>query len=167
MRAIRLVLPLAALAAFSTPAQAQEAVDGDTLATEAPAPSAEEFAEKLRDPALQSAMSATIAILGEVMLDAPVGSLVQAMDGALDRVAEEAGTAAPKRSDIAPDATLRDMLGPDGDRLTTELAERVPQAMNAAAGMSGAIERMVPVLQDMAERMKRALPARLPTLRRD
>lgn len=169
MRAIRFVLTMAALSIAATPAAAQEAADADAPARQLPP--AEEFAEQLRDPQLQATVTATVAILGEVMLDMPVGPLVQAMDHAVDRMAEETGTDAPERTDISPGATLRDMIGPGGDRMTTELAERVPQAMDAAAGMSGAVARIIPVLQDMAEKMKRALPARLParlpTLRRD
>lgn len=154
MRVIPCALALSA-GALLTPALAQDAADDA------------ELADALRDPQTQATASATVAILGEVMLDLPVGPLVEAMDGAVDRVAEQAGTPAPPRPEIAPDASLRDMLGPQGDRLSVELAERVPQAMDAAAGVAGATERTAPVLQDLGERLKRALPVRLPFLRQD
>ncbi len=159
MRMIRTALTLAACALSTTPVIAQDA-DADSEAQ-----TAGEFADALRDPQTQATVTAAVAILGEVMLDLPIGPLVSAMDEAVDRAAEQAGTSAPPRPELAPDASLRDMLGPQGDRLTVELAQRVPQAMDAAAGMAGAARQAVPVLQDLAERLKRALPAGLPVMR--
>lgn len=161
MRAILSVLPVALLAAANTPAMAQDAAPADE------ATDASDIAATLRDPQVQATATATAAILGEVLLDLPVGPLVQAMDEAVDRLAEETGTEAPARTEVAPDATLRDMLGPKGDKVATELATRVPQAMDAAADMAGAVEEMRPALEELGERMKRALPARLPVPRRD
>jgi hypothetical protein len=153
--------PLATLAFAASPVSAQSATGS---ASEA---SAHELSDTLRDPQVKATVAATVAILGEVMLDLPVGPLVEAMDEAVARVAEETGTAVPADRAVDPDATLRDVLGPDGDRLTTRLAERVPQAMDTAAGLSEAAEAMVPRLRDAAERLKRTLPARMPVLSRD
>lgn len=164
MRAIRSIPlmfgPLAALGLAATPASAQESDEAEVVV-------AEDLSETLRDPQVQATATATVAILGEVLLDMPVGPLVEAMDEAVDKLARETGTETPPRKDVDPDATLRDMLGPDGDRVSVELAERVPQAMDAAAGMTGAIEAALPKLKEAAERMKRSLPARLPVLSRD
>lgn len=158
--------PLAALSLTVTPAAAQAASENDKAATRE-ADAADGIAETLRNPQIQATAAATVAILGEVMLDMPIGPLVQALDEVIDRAAANTGTQAPERSDIASDATVRDLAGPAGDRLAVELAERVPQAMDAAAGMSSAAQRMVPVLQEAAGRIRRSLPTRLPTLQRD
>ena len=82
-------------------------------------------------------------------------------------LADEAGTQAPARSEVAPDATLRDLVGPQGDRMATELATRVPQAMEAAAEVAVAVEKAKPALGKLAAKMKRALPANFPSFPRD
>ena len=97
MRAIRsiplLFGTLAALGLAASPASAQESDETETTA-------AEDLSETLRDPQVQATATATVAILGEVLLDMPVGPLVEAMDEAVDKIAREAGTEAPPRKDV-------------------------------------------------------------------
>jgi hypothetical protein len=56
------------------------------------------------------------------------------------------------------DARLRDLAGPEADRLPGEIGHRVPQAMGAAAGMAGAVEDMLPEINATVDRLRNALP---------
>lgn len=165
MSAIRLAPPFVALALIGTPALAQDAAPTDDSAT-APVESSD-VVSTLRDPQVQATATAAAAILGELLLDVPVGPLVAVMDDTVDRLADEAGTQPPARTEVAPDATLRDLVGPQGDRMATELATRVPQAMEAAAEVAVAVEKAKPALGKLAAKMKRALPANFPSFPRD
>ena len=140
----KLIIPAAALAAFSVPAAAQEApVDGIDTAPLA------EMAEQMRDPAKQQELSAMLQAMTQVLLDAPIAPLAKAA----------ADMAGEKAEDIDPDLTLRQMT-PDAEVVTDEIARNVPRMMDMMSGMSEGLAAMTPALKEMAERMKDAFPAR-------
>ena len=140
---MRLPLIAALLVAAPLPAMAQD---------EAPDTSA--LAERLTDPATQEQAAALTGVLMRALMEMPVGPLVEAMDG----VAAEMDMPAPPPSNIAPDARLRDVVGPQGDAAAMQLARRMPEMMETMAGMAGALEGMMPRLREMAQRLPRRLP---------
>jgi hypothetical protein len=105
--------------------------------------------EELNDPANQLAMSAMLVAMSEALLDMDVAPL--------KKMAEATGADTPLR-DLPPDARLRDLVGPDADRMQQDLARRTPEMMGRMAGMAGALGEMLPQLRAMADRMKDAMP---------
>ena len=103
-----------------------------------------ELTEKLTDPEFQAQMAEAMGAMGEVLLDMPVGPLVEAAE----KMAGE------PVADIDPDATVRDLAGDDAERVTDEVAEKLPHMMDAMAGMAEGLQAMLPALEAMAERMK-------------
>ncbi|MBU0669402.1 MAG: hypothetical protein KKG32_04945 [Alphaproteobacteria bacterium] len=137
-------LPFALLAA---PALAQE-VD--------PAPAAEtetldRMAQSLSDPVRQAQLAATLAALTEIALDIPLAPIVEPL-------AEAAGEPAGQ---VDPDLTLRRMA-PRSDDLARTIQERLPQAMDRMAGLSGGLAALVPALRGMADQLETALPPETP-----
>ncbi len=106
-------------------------------------------AAKLSDPRLQNAMAGAIAAMSEAMLDMKMAPFAKAMESMGDKDAAR---------EIDPDATLRDMAGPEAARMPQELSRKVPAMMGAMAGMAGAMEAMLPQFKAMGERMKDAMP---------
>lgn len=106
--------------------------------------SASELSDRLSDPAEQERLAGMFAALGEIMLELPVGPMLQA-------TARAAGEDAP---DIDRDARLRDLAGPEAERLPEEISEKVPQVMGMMAGMAEGIETMRPLLEAWAETMR-------------
>jgi hypothetical protein len=108
-----------------------------------------EVARKLADPQAQAAASVALATLAETFLNmdiAPYARAVRAMGG---------GEAV---RDLPADARLRDLAGPDAERMPREIARGVPKAMGSAAEMAGAMEDMLPELERTARRLKDAIP---------
>jgi hypothetical protein len=132
------LLSLAAAAALApASASARDRALGDTT-------------ERLSDPAAQMAASAAIAAMAETVLNidiAPFARAVAAMGGGGDTL-----------RDLPPDARLRDLAGPDAERMPREIARSVPRAMGSAAEMASAVQAMLPELRDTARRMRDALP---------
>lgn len=126
---------LAAFALTPLPAAARESEPDDV-------------AKRLADPGTQIAATVALTALSEALLDIRIEPLRRALAAAGSDAAD----------DLPPDARLRDLAGPGADKLPGEIGRRVPQAMGAAAGMAGAVQDMIPEIQAMAERMKRALP---------
>ena len=106
--------------------------------------SASDLADRLSDPAEQERLAGMFAALGEIMLELPVGPMLEATTRA-------AGEDAP---DIDRDARLRDLAGPEAERLPEEISEKVPQVMGMMAGMAEGIETMRPLLEAWAETMR-------------
>lgn len=106
-------------------------------------------AETLSDPQAQLAASAALAAMAEAVLDIDIAPFARA-------VAAAGGGRAVR--DLPPDARLRDLAGPDAERMPREIARNVPRAMGSASEMAGALEDMLPQLKDAARRMKDALP---------
>ena len=111
-------------------------------------PDASRMAETMRDPQLQSAVSAAVRAMGDAMLDIPVGPLLGAAEAVRD----------PERSrTVDPRLTLGDIAGPDAGAVTDDLSRRLPSMMGAIGGMADAVEAMTPALDDVARQMSRAL----------
>jgi hypothetical protein len=138
---VRLLKTALLSAALVLPTAAQARAEGP----------AGDVAERLADPATQIAVTAMLASLAKAMLDLEVGPLA--------RSAGEA-TGDPDLRDIPPDARLRDLAGPDADRMEEKIARNTPRMMGSMAGMAEALDRMTPQLRAMARQMKDALPAR-------
>jgi hypothetical protein len=136
---------LAALALVPLPAAAREQEQGDV---------AQRLSQRLADPGTQVAVTVALTALSQALLDIKIEPLRRAMAAAGDMTGAGEGAAA----DLPLDARLRDLVGPGADKLPGEIGRRVPQAMGAAAGMTGAVQDMIPELKAMAERMKAALP---------
>ena len=110
-----------------------------------------EAAEKLSDPALQATLATALASLGKAMTSIRMAPFARAMESIGDR--EDA-------QDIAPDATLGDMIGPEAADMPRQLSERVPQLMNGMASMAGAFGEMLPQLEAIGRELRRSLPRR-------
>lgn len=138
---VRLLRTVMLAAALVLPASAQARSEGP----------AGKAAERLADPASQIAVTAMLASLAKAMLDLEIGPLA--------RSAGEA-TGDPELRDMPPDARLRDLAGPDAERMEEKIARGTPRMMGSMAGMAEALDRMTPQLRAMARQMKDALPAR-------
>ncbi len=136
-------LPLAALA---TPAFGQEEAqlppETETL---------EHLSDSLSDPVRQQQLADTLAVLTEVLLDLPLAPLVEPLAEATADIAGE------KPRPVDPDMTLRRMA-PGAGRLSGEIQDKLPRAMDAMARLSESFSVMLPALREMGERMKDALP---------
>jgi len=110
---ILLAVPALALVLAATPAAAR---DGGMS----------RMAEKMRDPATQRALAAAVAAMSDAMLDMPLEPFARAAEAVGDR------RAARKMHG----ATLRDVAGPDAERMPRELRRKLPAMMGAAGGMA-------------------------------
>lgn len=104
------------------------------------------MAEKLSDPLVQTQAAAMAAVMSQMVLDLKVGPMARAM-GEWDRNAR----------DIPPDARLGDLLGPDARSAPRDMAREVPRAMGKMGRTADAMEEMMPQIEAMAEKMRRAL----------
>lgn len=127
------VLACAALAAAPVPALAQ---DGETG----------ELSARLSDPATQTELAETLAVMSEVLLDLPLAPMAEA-------AAEMAGKD-PARVD--PDMTLRKMA-PGAGVVPDQIADKLPRMMDGMAGMASGMEAMMPALRTMADRMEASM----------
>ncbi len=112
------------------------------------APTAE-VAEKLSDPQAQMAAAAAMAAIAETILDIDIAPFTRAIDAA--------GGGSMVR-DLPRDARLRDLAGPEAERMPRKIARNVPKAMGAASEMAGAVDEMMPQLRETARRLKDAIP---------
>ena len=142
MRSAFIAASLAAIALVSSPAAARESEDERALG---------EMADTLSDPGAQMAFAAMLAGMSEALLDLRIEPMV--------RAAESMPGARPMR-DLPPDARLRDVAGPEAERMPSAIARETPRMMGAMAGMARGFEGMIPELRRMAERMKQAIPRR-------
>lgn len=116
-----------------------------------------ELADKLSDPFEQQKMAAMVGAVGEVLMQVPVGPLVEAVSRA---VPEDTGADMPE---VAPDATLRDLAGASGARqMQVEIAEKVPVMMGLLAGLVKGAETMRPALKDIGRQLQQQLSALKP-----
>lgn len=127
----------ASLVALPAHAFAQETEPESELAT---------VIEKMEDPVVQAGVAGMLAALSEAMLDMPIGPLVEAIERA---DGEPTG--------LEEDATIRDLAGPEAEDLPAEMAERVPEMMDAASGMARGFEAMMPMLRAWAEEMEASI----------
>lgn len=123
------------------------------LAAAAPLPAVAQDAEPdmsavtdtLSDPATQERMAHMFGMVMDVMMEMPVGQMAHSMAEATDREAPE----------IAPDARVRDVMGPESEELKYAMVDRVPQMMDMMGAMAGAFEAMLPQLREVADRLPR------------
>ena len=127
---------MASAAAVSAPALAQDA------------PRSSEIVEKLNDPVTQYAVAGMLSALSKALLEVQVAPVVKAMEGVTGRT-----------SDLPEDATVADLAGAYPEDVQDQLVDRVPAMMSGAGAMAGAVEAMLPQLEEMAERVRDALPA--------
>lgn len=138
---MRLLALTAVLAATAAPVSARAADDPD---------SSPRIAERLSDPLLQDTLASSIAIMGRVLMDMNVAPMMRAM----------AQATGDDPDYVDPDTTVGDIAGPDARYAPEEMAERVPEVMGTMAGMAEGMEAMVPAMRDMAEQIRRSIPAR-------
>ena len=117
-----------------------------------------EMAAKMGDPEVQRAMAAALETMSEALLDVPVGPFAEAARAMGKTMGDAEEDEDLER--LPPDATLRDLAGPEAERMPREMARRVPAMMGAMAGMAGMLEAMRPMLAAMAERMRDAAEGR-------
>ena len=104
----RIALPAAALGLAFLPAQASAQED-----------EIEAVAETLGDPDVQQAVAGTLAVITEILMEMPVGPMLEA-------AAEATGKDA---KDIDPDTRLRDIAGDRGARVSEDVERLTPRAM--------------------------------------
>ena len=100
---------------------------------------------EMADPARQQQVAAMAAAMAGMLLEMPVGPMLQSMA----RMAGEDPEA------IDPATRVADLAGPQAGEMPDEIAARVPEMMGSKAAMAGALEAMLPQLREMA----RNLPA--------
>ncbi len=118
------------------------------LAQDEASPAMAELSDRLSDPVEQEKLATMVGAMGEVLMELPVGPLVNAMAKAAP---EGSGMAKP---DIAPDATMRDLAGPGAERMQDEIADKVPVMMGMLAGLVEGLDALRPALKEMANRME-------------
>lgn len=140
--------PFAMLLALAAPsaAFAQESAPPDTHTALA------QMSETLADPEFQAQASVMAQVMMSTMLDLKVGPLAEAVQN-MRRSEPGLDEDEPGEAAIDPDARLRD-LAPGAEDLPEQIAERVPEAMNAMSGMSEGLQTMLPALMAMAEQMR-------------
>jgi hypothetical protein len=107
------------------------------------------IAKRLADPGTQAAAAAALAGMAEKILDIDISGYTRAIDAA--------GGASAVR-DLPPDAKLRDLAGPDAERMPRTIARNVPRAMGSAAKMAGAMEDLKPQIKETMRQLKDAIP---------
>ena len=137
------ILAATALAAVPFALSPLPATAQDQASTPAD-PAMEEMTDRMSDPVEQEKMAAMVNVMGQVLMELPVGPL-------LDAVAQMPGADVPQ---VEEGATMRDLAGPDADRLPGEISEKVPMMMGMLSGMLEGLSAMRPVLEGMAETME-------------
>jgi hypothetical protein len=106
------------------------------------------IARRLADPATQVAATLALTALAESLLDIKIEPFRRAMADAGDNAA----------SALPRDSRLRDLAGPEADKLPGEIGRAVPQAMGSASGMVSAVQDMIPAINAAMDRLREALP---------
>jgi len=141
--AVHSAICAATLAAVSLP--------GPAFAQEDPEAQERAFADAvdtMADPAVQEQAALMAAMLVGAVMEMPVGPLAEA-------AAQMAGEDAPA---IDPDARVRDLVGPQAANAPEIVAERLPEMMQAMAGMAGTFEQLLPQMRAIAENYAREMP---------
>ena len=111
----------------------------------------DEAVARLSDPAFQTSITTALAAMSEAMMGMKMAPFAKAMESMGDKDTPR---------DIDPDATLGDMMSPEGRAMPQEMAKRVPQMMTGMAGMASAMQQMLPQLETIGREMKRSVPRR-------
>jgi hypothetical protein len=112
-------------------------------------------ARQLGDPALQQSLSGALAMMMQAMMGMKMAPFARAMDSMGKTMGDKDAI-----SDIDPDATLGDLIGPESRDMPRQMSEKVPAMMSGMAGMAGAMEQMLPQLQAMGKQLQKAMPKR-------
>jgi hypothetical protein len=138
------LVPLAVFAALvPLPALAQDSAPGTDIES-----GLVQAAEAMRDPARQEQMAAMGHTMLGLLLEMPIGSLLQ---GAAEMAGEEPAS-------IDPETTLRELAGPKADEAPRALAEATPRMMSAMGTLAGALARMAPEMRRIGRDIARELP---------
>lgn len=103
-----------------------------------------EVAEELRDPARQAQIAASAEAVTDAVLAMPAAPLLRA-------VKEVAGE---DPDYVDPDVRVGDLVDPDTAEKSHEFAHRLPQMMGALAGLSVAVEDLLPELRERIEQAR-------------
>ncbi len=153
LRSVLLSLSLAAVLAAPVPAMARDRADKGL----------HEAVAKLSDPRTQQAFAGTITTLMQALMNmkaAPFTQMLDGMEGAMERATGEKSEDRQSARNIAPDATLGDLAGPEMRAMPEEMAAKLPAMMGAMAGMAGSMEAVLPELEAMGKQLKESLPRR-------
>ena len=146
---ITVLAPLAVL--VPAPLLAQEIEEEAPLALEETGRDFSDMAERLQDPRKQREMALMLRTMSEVLLDLPLAPLMEAVG----EVGEDlTGEEAPR---VDPDATLRS-VAPEAGRVPEQIERNLPRTLDAMGSMAEAFGKMMPELQDMADRLKDSVP---------
>ena len=117
--------------------------------------------QKLADPRLQRSIAGALAALTEALMDIKVAPFANAM-AQIEAVGENSGANGRRGAKLArqmdPNTTLRDLAGPGGANISSEIDHKLPQMMTALSGMSGAVETVLPQLEEIAKRVEQSIP---------
>jgi hypothetical protein len=114
-------------------------------------------ADALSNPALQQGIAGAMAAMMQAMMGIKMGPMARAMEGMGKSMGDsDAGM------DMDPDATLGDMMGPEGRDMPQELSAKVPAMMSGMAGMAGAMQQMLPQLEAMGKQLRKSIPRKFP-----
>lgn len=147
-RAVLACGPAAAALALILAPTAAEAREGRSEAQRGLA----EMSDRLNDPDMQRSMVGMLSALTDAMMSMRMEPFA--------RAAEKMG-APGSMGHIGRNTTLRDVAGPDAARMQRNMRDKLPQAMSAMAGMTGALEGMLPELEAMGKRMQETMGERL------
>ncbi|MDE2596084.1 MAG: hypothetical protein KGL44_04305 [Sphingomonadales bacterium] len=111
-----------------------------------------EMSDRLNDPETQQSLVGMLSALTDAMMNMRVEPFA--------RAAEKMGDRSSMRH-IGRNTTLRDVAGVDAAAMQRDMRQKLPQAMSATAGMTGAMESMLPELEAMARRMQDTMGDRL------
>ena len=142
MRRFAVVLLTAtSFAALAAPAAAHDHADPQSRGP------ARDIAETMADPELQDRMADAARGMSEAMLDIPLAPFARVLDAMGEHDAAD---------EMGRNATMRDVAGPDAERMPREMARRIPAMMGAMGGMAVAVERMLPELARIGDQMRRS-----------
>jgi hypothetical protein len=111
--------------------------------------------QQLNDPAMQQSISGALAMMMQAMMGMKMGPMAKAMEGMGKSMGDKDAA-----MNIDPDATLGDMIGPEGRDMPREMSAKVPAMMSGMAGMAGAMQQMLPQLEAMGKQLQKSFPRR-------
>lgn len=100
--------------------------------------------DTLQNPATQDALANAIGSLTAALMQLRVAPFINAMNDIDTQHGHRA---------VAPDATVADLMGRDGDAVTAQANQHARTAARATGAMAGALQQMLPQLEQMAEQL--------------
>lgn len=138
-------------ATTATPAMAasRDADDADIART----------AQRLNDPALQSAMAGMVVAVADAFMDVRVDKLRAAIARIDPEVRDDDDRDDPR--------TVGDMIERDDPAFRAKMADGSRMAMGTMGAMAGSMAAMIPEMRDMADRMGRQIDKAMRRLPRE